>query len=153
MASHGKAEEAKLQAQCVVWLWNTYPETRGLFFSVENEGARISASMVKQESLFIQQNLQRPQNILQSCRKLIEMCSNGNAVAGAQAKAMGVTSGVSDCLFMWKGETYCFEFKTETGRQSEKQLWWEGRVTEHGFRYIIVRNYASFVSFLKAVLE
>jgi len=152
MASHGKAEEAKLQAQCVVWLWNTYPETRGLFFSVENEGARISASMVKQEALFIQQNLQRPQNILQSCRKLIEMCSNGNAVAGAQAKAMGVTSGVSDCLFMWKGETYCFEFKTETGRQSEKQLWWEERVTEHGFKYMIIRNYAFFVSILKTIL-
>jgi len=66
---------------------------------------------------------------------------------------MGVTSGVSDCLFMWKGETYCFEFKTETGRQSEKQLWWEERVTEHGFKYIVVRNYNVFVSILKTILE
>lgn len=152
MASHGKAEEAKLQSQCVIWLWNTYPETRGLFFSVENEGARISASMVKAETLFIQQNLQRPQNILQSCRKLMEMCLNGNAVAGAQAKAMGVTSGVSDCLFMWKGETYAFEFKTVIGKQSEKQTWWQSRIEEHGFKYFIVRDYDVFVSIMEAII-
>lgn len=152
MASHGKAEEAKLQSQCVVWLWNNYPETRGLFFSVENEGARISASMVKQEALFIQQNLSRPQNILQSCRKLLEMCNNGNAVAGAQAKAMGVTSGVSDCLFMWKGETYAFEFKTLIGRQSEKQLWWQAQIESNDFKYFIVRNFDGFCKIIKAIL-
>lgn len=29
--------EAKIQAACVAWLWNEHPETRGLFFHVENE--------------------------------------------------------------------------------------------------------------------
>ena len=28
--------EAQLQAACVTWLWNTHPETRGLFFAVTN---------------------------------------------------------------------------------------------------------------------
>ena len=28
--------EAQIQSECVTWLWNTYPETRGLFFAVQN---------------------------------------------------------------------------------------------------------------------
>jgi len=28
--------EAQIQSKCVAWLWNTFPETRGLFFAVQN---------------------------------------------------------------------------------------------------------------------
>lgn len=80
------------------------------------------------------------------------MCLNGNTVAGAQAKAMGVTSGVSDCLFMWKGETYAFEFKTQIGRQSEKQEWWQKQIEYHDFKYFIIRNFNDFATIIKAIL-
>jgi len=38
-------------------------------------------------------------------------------------------------------------------RQSDKQLWWESRVTEHGFKYVIVRNEANFKAILKALID
>lgn len=34
--------EAKIQASCVEWLWNTHPETRGSFIHIPNEGNRNS---------------------------------------------------------------------------------------------------------------
>lgn len=34
--------EAKIQASCVEWLWNTHPETRGNFIHIPNEGNRNS---------------------------------------------------------------------------------------------------------------
>lgn len=34
--------EAKIQAACVAWLWNTYPKTRGCYIHIPNEGNRSS---------------------------------------------------------------------------------------------------------------
>lgn len=34
--------EAKIQASCVEFLWNNYPETRGLYIHIPNEGNRSS---------------------------------------------------------------------------------------------------------------
>lgn len=39
--THGNPE-GKIQAQCVQWLWNTRPETRGLYIHIPNEGNRRS---------------------------------------------------------------------------------------------------------------
>ena len=35
-----KQEEAKLQAECFQWAWNTFPETRLMIFHVPNGGSR-----------------------------------------------------------------------------------------------------------------
>lgn len=34
--------EGKIQASCVEFLWNNYPETRGLYIHIPNEGNRSS---------------------------------------------------------------------------------------------------------------
>lgn len=39
--SHGNPE-AKIQADCVQWLWNNHPQTRGLYIHIPNEGNRRS---------------------------------------------------------------------------------------------------------------
>lgn len=39
--THGNPE-GKIQAECVQWLWNTRPETRGLYIHIPNEGNRRS---------------------------------------------------------------------------------------------------------------
>lgn len=40
--------ELRLQQSCFVWHWNTYPNQRGLFFRIKNEGTnRISGSRDK----------------------------------------------------------------------------------------------------------
>lgn len=152
MASHGRAEEAKLQSQCVIWLWNNYPQTRRLFFQVENEGMRISSKALNEIVLSILKNIGRPMQITIECNKIIDMCKHGNSIAGAQAKAMGLISGVSDCLFMWKGKTYCFEFKTTIGRQSDNQMEWQQLVENNGFEYIIIRDFEFFCSKIRLIL-
>ena len=38
---HGQPE-ARIQAACVAWLWNTYPKTRGCYIHIPNEGNRSS---------------------------------------------------------------------------------------------------------------
>lgn len=45
--SISKTEEAKLQASCVMWLWNTYPETRGNFVLIDNNATSMIATMQK----------------------------------------------------------------------------------------------------------
>lgn len=107
--------ESQLQAQCVTWLWNEHPKTRGLFFAVTNNSEHVARAM--------------------------------------QRRSVGLVSGVSDCLFMWKGKTYCFEFKTETGRQSERQKSWEAKVVDHGFKYMIIRDIDYFQRVIELILD
>lgn len=33
--------ESQLQSECVQWLWNNHPETRGLFFSITNNSEHV----------------------------------------------------------------------------------------------------------------
>lgn len=153
MASHGKADEAKLQSQCVIWLWNNFPETRGLFFAVENEGSRLSSKLIKDAMLYIQENVTRPASVINKCREVVNMCIKGNPVAGAQAKSMGVTTGVSDCLFMWNKTVYCFEFKTEIGRQSDKQIEWQKTVEKNNYQYFIIRNFDNFQKIINEIIS
>jgi len=40
-----KKSEAQIQAECVKWLWNNYPETRGLFFAVNNNSEHVVRAM------------------------------------------------------------------------------------------------------------
>ena len=37
--------EQQIQAACVKWLWNNHPETRGLFFAVNNNSEHIARAM------------------------------------------------------------------------------------------------------------
>jgi len=61
-----------------------------------------------------------------------------------QRKAVGLISGVSDCLFIWRGSLYCFEFKTEIGRQSQAQIEWQGKVNQQGINYYLIRSLEQF---------
>ena len=147
----GKAEESKLQSECVVWLWNNHPETRGLFFQVENEGNRLSSKVILELVGQILKNLNSTQNIIFICNKITQHCKNGNFIAGAQGKAMGIVSGVSDCIFVWN-DVHFFEFKTEIGRQSDNQIEFEKNVKNKGHNYYVVRSLNQFVIIINAIL-
>ncbi len=45
--SRGVAGEARLQAKCVQWLWNTYPETRGCFLLIDNNATSAIGTLQK----------------------------------------------------------------------------------------------------------
>lgn len=37
--------EAQIQSECVIWMWNENPETRGLFFAITNNSENIGRAM------------------------------------------------------------------------------------------------------------
>lgn len=120
--AHG-SPEAKIQSECVAWLWNNYPETRGLYFCVNNENSRS-----------------KYENRMQQLR------------SGAQRKAMGIIAGVSDTILLMSKRGYhglCIEFKTETGRQSETQKSWCQTVEKSGYKYVVIRSLDSFKDIIK----
>ena len=143
--------EAQIQAACVTWLWNTYPQTRGLFFAVKNEGAKISYKFIKDSVMEILQNLTNPSIIKKTCRKILDHIT-GNAINGGKDKAMGMVPGVSDTIFLWAGKALLIEFKTPTGRQSAKQKEWQARAEAQGFRYYIVRSLEDFKQLIEGII-
>ena len=67
-------------------------------------------------------------------------------------KSMGLVAGVSDMLFLWKGKTYCIEFKTMTGEQSDAQIIWQDKVTRQGFEYYVIRSLDEFKNLITKIL-
>lgn len=59
---------------------------------------------------------------------------------GGILKASGMVSGVSDLIFIHKGNVVFFEVKTETGKQAESQKLFEENITKQGFKYFVVRS-------------
>lgn len=114
--------ESKIQASCVAWMHNTYPEYRGLYFAVQNENAR----------------------------------ADSNASTGAIRRAVGVTKGVSDTIFLLPRGKYiclCIEFKTEIGRQSDAQKSWQAKVESVGAMYVICRSLEQFKKIIEDYLQ
>lgn len=124
--THGNPE-AQIQMSTVLWLWNTHPETRHLYFAVQNE-LSTSNRLSKQDQLR----------------------------EGARRRAMGVVSGVSDAiLFLPRGGYHaaCIEFKTSVGRQSEAQKEWQHLVTKQGYLYVVIRSLEEFQDFINKYLS
>ena len=76
-------------------------------------------------------------NTHQSTRGLFFSVTNNSEhiTRAMQRKAVGLISGVADCLFIWRGSLYCFEFKTSKGRQSPAQIEWQVKVNQQGINY------------------
>lgn len=124
--THGNPE-AQIQMSTVLWLWNTHPETRHLYFAVQNE-LSTSNRLSKQDQLR----------------------------EGARRRTMGVVSGVSDAILFLPRSGYhaaCIEFKTDIGRQSDAQKEWQRLVSEQGYLYIVIRSLEEFQSFIEKYLN
>lgn len=68
-----------------------------------------------------------------------------NAIDGNRLKAMGMVAGVSDMILLREGlPPLCIEFKTEAGRQGERQKWWQEVAEGTGCEYVIIRTLAEF---------
>lgn len=61
-----KKSEAKIQSDCVIWLWNNKSETRGCFFVVNNNSDTLSKAMFQRamgliagvsDTIFVWQNM------------------------------------------------------------------------------------------------
>lgn len=68
---------------------------------------------------------------------------------GAYMKEEGLLPGVADVALMVPNKFYhaCFfEFKTKTGRQSDSQKDWQSKITQDGYKYVVVRSVEEFVN-------
>lgn len=122
-----KADEAKLQSECFVWLWNEHPETRGLFFAVINENERSGYETQKMQE-----------------------------ISGSRRKMRGVIAGVSDSIgLIPRGRFHgvCAEAKTKIGVQSAAQKSWQALVEAERYFYFIYRSLDDFKSAMEWYLK
>jgi hypothetical protein len=86
-------------------------------------------------------------NTFPDTRGLLFAVPNGgtrNKIEAAQLKATGVVSGVADMLFLWKNNTYAFEFKFADRKQSLEQKEWEAKVKNHIAHYFLLNDADAF---------
>lgn len=72
-----------------------------------------------------------------------------DAVTAAKLKAEGQLSGVSDLILLKRNKYYgalLIETKTKTGRQSDSQKDWQSKITQDGYKYVVVRSVEEFVN-------
>ena len=95
------------------------------------------------------------------CRELLFAVPNGAHLSMVQAKILkgeGMTSGVADMLLWYPSSDgmYCglaIEFKTEKGRQSERQRKWQEALEATGcYRYEVVRSFEEFRNLINEYL-
>ena len=82
--------------------------------------------------------------------------SKRDVIIGAKLKEEGVLSGVSDLILLKSNRFYgalLIEMKTPEGRQSDTQKEWQQKITNDGFKYVIVRSLEDFQREVKQYLE
>lgn len=79
-----------------------------------------------------------------------------DAATGAKLKEEGVLSGVADIIFLKPNRFYgglLIELKTPKGVQSDSQKLWQSKITEDGYKYIIVRSLEEFIQEINRYLS
>jgi hypothetical protein len=88
-----------------------------------------------------------------SPRGMIFAIPNGgtrNKLEAITLKATGLLAGASDLIIIFpNGQLVFLELKTDTGKQSDKQIEFEKRVTELGFEYKLIRSLEEFILWQK----
>lgn len=70
-----------------------------------------------------------------------------DAVTGAKLKEEGALAGVADLILLKSNRFYgalLVEMKTKSGRQSESQKDWQQRITNDGYKYVVIRSLEQF---------
>lgn len=88
-------------------------------------------------------------NELHSERKMLFHVDNNswNSIIGAQKKALGVTPGPSDFVFIC-GTVVFIEMKLPGEKQSADQIEFMQKVRERGHEYVIIESFAEFKMFI-----
>ena len=82
--------------------------------------------------------------------------SKRDPVTAAKLKAEGVLSGVADIIFLKPNRFYgglLIELKTPKGRQSDSQKLWQSKITEDGYKYVVVRSIEEFMTEITNYIE
>ena len=82
--------------------------------------------------------------------------SKRDVIIGAKLKEEGVLAGVADLILLKSNRFYgalLIEMKTPEGRQSDTQKEWQQKITNDGFKYVIIRSLEDFQREVKLYLE
>ena len=77
-------------------------------------------------------------------------------VTAAKMKAEGQLAGVSDLILLKSNRFHgalLVETKTKEGRQSDNQKDWQQKITNDGYKYVIVRSLDDFIREVKLYLS
>lgn len=70
-----------------------------------------------------------------------------DAATAAKLKDEGALAGVADLILLKSNRFYgalLIEMKTPEGRQSESQKDWQQKITNDGYKYVVVRSFDDF---------
>ena len=73
--------------------------------------------------------------------------SKRDVIIGAKLKEEGVLAGVADLILLKSNRFYgalLIEMKTPEGRQSDTQKEWQQKITNDGYKYVVVRSFEDF---------
>ena len=79
-----------------------------------------------------------------------------DAVTGAKLKEEGALAGVTDLILLKSNRFYgalLIEMKTPKGSQSDSQKEWESKITQDGYKYVIIRSLDEFRKVVKQYLS
>jgi len=90
-------------------------------------------------------------------RRLLFSVPNGGVRDPKEAKKLrltGLTPGVSDFIFLYRGVAYLIELKKDLkAKQSRDQKIWQKDVEAQGFIYFIVRSLTEFKSLINSIVQ
>lgn len=114
----------QLQQKCYMYLWNTYPQTRGLCFHVVNELAPYPGETKKQHMIRV-----------------------------SQLKSKGLLPGVWDLLLYWD-KLIIFEIKVGADYLKPEQIIFRDRVLKQGGKaYVIKDHFQLFIDATKEIFK
>ena len=79
-----------------------------------------------------------------------------DAVTGAKLKEEGALAGVADLILLKPNRFYgalLIEMKTPKGSQSDSQKEWESKITQDGYKYVVIRSLDEFRQVVKQYLS
>lgn len=114
----------RLQSQCFLWAWNTYPQIRPLLFMVPNEQGLLSYFPTAFKMQYI-----------------------------SQLRSLGLVKGVWDLLFYWKGILYAFDVKVGKDRLSNEQKAFRDAVVKNGGKCEEIGDFQQFQLIFKQILS
>lgn len=114
----------KLQQECFLWAWGTYPKLRKLFWHTPNDLPKRPGE--SQRAFLIRLN---------------------------QRKAIGVVPGILDIVFYFRCRLYVFDFKVGNDSLSTDQQMFISQVIEHGGEAYEIRDAETFKHVFRKIVS